>query len=232
MAKNLGQMMDDVRTWIGANQKRLPDAVLATIVNGIVRDVSSITDGFMFEKVYYFTTTASQFMYDFPEGFSRPFSVWYGEHDGTVSASTGTFTVPGALYGTMESPLTYVSQEEYENDYINADSGAPSVYSMWADKLYIGPPSDGQYNVMMKLYTLSTDLAARNESNVFIERYWDVVLFGSLADASKYLMEDQRIGVFQSEYELRKRRMQIELSHMKSSGSRPESRIPGVVRSS
>jgi hypothetical protein len=80
------------------------------------------------------------------------------------------------------------------------ESGRPVDYSVIGSEMNFAPIPDGNYVLEMLYYAKPTALSDTTTSNVFLANYPDLLLYGSLAQAEPYLMNDARLATWASLY--------------------------------
>ena len=216
MAKDFGTMQTEVRLWTDTlnDLERLPTSILKRIINGVLQDLSTRVDWPHLESEESYTLASGDFDYDLPDDFGRPMSFWL------YSSSQG--------WGRVE----FCSVEEFDIRYgltATSDSGTPGRYTVWAEELLFGPTPDSSYTGLFKYYSYPADLEDNSDTNPLMTHAWDVVLYGTLAEVAKFSFEDQRIAMYQAEYDQRFKRLAINAARRRSVGARPISNIPGYL---
>jgi hypothetical protein len=97
-------------------------------------------------------------------------------------------------------PVTYLSPSAFTRDARADESGKPFYYTVLASEFLFAPIPDGNKTLEMLYYYKPEILSDSNPSNVFLSNYPDLLLYGSLAQAEPYLMNDARLAVWASLY--------------------------------
>ena len=97
-------------------------------------------------------------------------------------------------------PVTYLSPSAFTRDARADESGKPFYYTVLASEFLFAPIPDGNKTLEMLYYYKPEILSDSNPSNVFLANYPDLLLYGSLAQAEPYLMNDARLAVWASLY--------------------------------
>ena len=97
--------------------------------------------------------------------------------------------------------LEYMSPSIFYRNARTAESGVPVNYTVLASEFIFAPQPDAAYTLKMLYYAKPTYLSDSNTSNVFLANCADALLYGSLAEAEPYLMNDARIPVWASLYD-------------------------------
>jgi len=116
----------------------------------------------------------------------------------TISISVGT----GANYNTF-SPL-YAREPEYIW-MVYPDStveGTPEYYADYNLNFWlVGPTPDATYPMRVIYYELPSGLDDANQTNYLTEYAPNLLLYAVLLEATPYLKNDERIGVWQQMYD-------------------------------
>jgi hypothetical protein len=206
MANDLGTMKTEVRLWFDVDDVRLADAPLERIINDVCRDLYRRGDFmFMQDTDTSLTTVSGTQAYTLPSTVGRVIGVYV--------------TNSGDNYW-----LTYLDPVEFDAMYSSSTTtGSESHYTLWAGTIKIGPTPAGAYQISILNFKYPTLLEDDTDTNTFLDRAWDVILYGTLAEVAKYLMEQDRIMEFSSEYEKRFRRFLIDQTRGYTGSSRPVS---------
>ena len=97
--------------------------------------------------------------------------------------------------------LEYMSPSVFYRNARTAESGVPVNYTVLASEFIFAPQPDAAYTLKMLYYAKPTYLSDANTSNVFLANCADALLYGALAEAEPYLMNDARIPVWASLYD-------------------------------
>lgn len=106
-------------------------------------------------------------------------------HANTTPVSTLRYKAPNSFYETART----------------TESGRPVDYTVLGSEMQLAPIPDTTYTLQMLYYGKPTVLSDTNASNVFLANYPDALLYGSLAEAEPYLMNDARIQTWAALYE-------------------------------
>lgn len=101
---------------------------------------------------------------------------------------------------TPRIKLQYVSPSVFSFDVKSSVSGVPVIYTMRGDEFEFAPVPDAAYTIQMLYYANPPALSDSNLSNVFFVAAPDALLYGALAEAEPYLMNDTRIQTWASLY--------------------------------
>jgi len=122
--------------------------------------------------------------------------------DSTVGLPTD-FLEMRDLYvvGNPRVPLNYLSPSAFSRDARADESGKPFYYTIIGSEMQFAPVPDSGYTLDMLYYYKPTVLSDSNSSNVFLANYPDALLYGTLAQAEPYLMNDPRIATWAGLYD-------------------------------
>jgi hypothetical protein len=104
------------------------------------------------------------------------------------------------IQGNPRMPVTYLSPSAFTRDARADESGLPVYYTVLASEFLFAPKPDGNKTLEMLYYYKPEALSDSNPSNVFLANYPDLLLYGSLAQAEPYLMNDARLATWASLY--------------------------------
>ena len=104
------------------------------------------------------------------------------------------------IQGNPRMPVTYLSPSAFTRDARADESGRPFYYTVLASEFLFAPVPDGNKTLEMLYYYKPEALSDSNPSNVFLANYPDLLLYGSLAQAEPYLMNDARLATWASLY--------------------------------
>jgi hypothetical protein len=105
------------------------------------------------------------------------------------------------VQGNPRISVTYLSPSAFTRDARTEDSGRPVYYTIIGSELEFAPIPDGNYTLEMLYFYKPTVLSSTNSSNVFLANYPDALLYGTLAQAEPYLMNDPRIATWAGLYD-------------------------------
>lgn len=126
----------------------------------------------------------------------------------TMAANDATVGLPADflemrdlyIQGNPRMPVTYLTPSAFTRDARADESGLPHYYTVIGSELLFAPIPDGQYVLEMLYYYKPVVLSDSNVSNAFLANYPDLLLYGSLAQAEPYLMNDARLATWASLY--------------------------------
>jgi hypothetical protein len=103
--------------------------------------------------------------------------------------------------GNPRMPVSYMSPSAFTRNARATESGRPVDYSVIGSEMNFAPIPDGNYVLEMLYYYKPEVLSSTNASNVFLSNYPDALLYGTLAQAEPYLMNDARIATWAGLYD-------------------------------
>jgi hypothetical protein len=105
------------------------------------------------------------------------------------------------ILGNPRMPVTYLSPSAFTRDARADESGKPFYYTVLASEFLFAPVPDTSYTLQILYYAKPVVLSDNNASNVFLANYYDALLYGSLAEAEPYLVNDARLQTWISLYD-------------------------------
>jgi hypothetical protein len=127
----------------------------------------------------------------------------------TTTAGDSTVALPSDflqlreihLDGNPVYPVEYLAPSAFYRNSRSAEAGVPRQYTILASEFQFAPIPDAVYTIQMLYYASPTFLSDSNTSNVFLANCPDAMLYGSLAEAEPYLMNDARVQVWAGLYD-------------------------------
>ncbi len=105
------------------------------------------------------------------------------------------------IQGNPRMPVTYLAPSAFTRDARADESGLPVYYTVLASEFLFAPIPDGSRTLEILYYAKPTALSDSNASNVFLANYPDALLYGALAEAEPYLINDARVQLWISLYD-------------------------------
>lgn len=126
----------------------------------------------------------------------------------TATAGSPTLALPNDLLdikrlqvlGGFNRVLIYRSADEIAQDNPLGRSGMPEVFTVQGANLELAPIPDSDYSLELVYYQRIPALSDSNTSNWLLTICPNAYLYGALLAAQPYLINDERIAVFQSLY--------------------------------
>ena len=104
------------------------------------------------------------------------------------------------LNTTPNRPLTYITPEQMDKEFpVGSGTGRPQAYTIIGQLLYFGPVPDQAYGIGAQYYQRFSPLAT-TPTNWLLVNYPAVYLYGALCEAAPWLIEDDRIAVWEGKY--------------------------------
>lgn len=114
--------------------------------------------------------------------------------------------------------LEYVTPEELRGMFGSTYNGLPSVYTIEGESLILGPVPAQVYSLQSIYYQRFTPLSGTG-TNALLDASPSLYLFAALAEASPFLMDDQRAGLWESKYAAVVRQVNATESSANSAGT-------------
>ena len=89
-------------------------------------------------------------------------------------------------------------------------TGLPIYFALVDNTIELAPTPDSSYTLQLTYYGTIDALSDSNTSNFISNSYPDAYLYGALKHASIYLMEDDRVALFTSQFEKALEEMRME----------------------
>ena len=93
--------------------------------------------------------------------------------------------------------LAYITPEIMYRIRSGSISGKPTNYTILGDNLLFGPTPDGAYDYSITYYKAFTELSDVAPTNWLILNAPDLYLYGTLLQAEPFLMNDERVGLWE-----------------------------------
>lgn len=125
--------------------------------------------------------------------------------DSRYSILPNDFLGERGVYITASSrrPLQYVSPVEMDRESVTT-TGRPDLYTINGEEFEFEKAPDETYDGVMRYFAAVEPLSAGNTTNKILELHPDLYLYGALLASAPYMMHDERIGVWNSLYEVAK----------------------------
>lgn len=105
------------------------------------------------------------------------------------------------LQGNPRQPVSYMSPSAFTRNARAEESGKCIDYTILGSEMAFAPIPDTAYVLEMLYYYKPDALSDTNASNVFLANYPDALLYGALAQAEPFLMNDARIATWAGLYD-------------------------------
>lgn len=123
-------------------------------------------------------------------------------NDSTVELPSDFLEMRDLHFNT--DPITVLKYESPNVFYRNSSStitGRPKTYTVLAQEFQLAPIPDTNYTLQMLYYATPLYLSESNASNTFLANCPDLLLYGALAEAAPYLMDDVRLQTWANLYD-------------------------------
>jgi len=105
------------------------------------------------------------------------------------------------IQGNPRQPVSFMSPSAFTRNARAEESGKCIDYTILGAEMAFAPIPDTAYVLEMLYYYKPTVLSDANSSNVFLANYPDALLYGALAQAEPFLMNDARIATWAGLYD-------------------------------
>ena len=123
-------------------------------------------------------------------------------NDSTVALPTDFLAMKELhLVTTPVSTLQFQTTSNFFQNARTTDIGKPTIYTLLGSEFQFAPVPDSNYTLKIVYYYKPDFLSDTNSSNLFLANAPDLLLYGSLAEAEPYLMNDERTQTWASLYE-------------------------------
>ena len=122
--------------------------------------------------------------------------------DSTVSLPSDFLAMKDLHLDT--NPVRVLQFQNTSNFFRNArttDKGVPTMYTLLGSEFQFAPYPDAVYTLRMVYYHKPDFLSDSNTSNLFLANCPDLLLYGALAEAEPYLMNDERVATWAGLYD-------------------------------
>ncbi len=127
----------------------------------------------------------------------------------TTTSDDSTVSLPADFLAMKDlhldtNPVRVLQFQNTSNFFRNArtkDKGVPTMYTLLGSEFQFAPYPDAEYTLRMVYYYKPEILSDSNASNLFLANCPDLLLYGALAEAEPYLMNDERLATWASLYD-------------------------------
>ena len=106
------------------------------------------------------------------------------------------------LNTTPITVLTYYSPVALDQKFSSGGTGKPKGFSIVGDEMKLRPVPDSSYTAEIIYIGSITALSDSNATNNILSRSPDAYLYGSLAEAYAYLLDEQRAAQYMQRFNL------------------------------
>lgn len=126
-----------------------------------------------------------------------------------TTADDSTVSLPSDFLAMKDihidsTPVRCLQFQNTSNFFRNArttDKGVPTMYTLLGSEFQFAPLPDSAYTLKMVYYYKPDLLSDSNTSNIFLTTAPDLLLYGALAEAEPYLMNDERLATWSALYD-------------------------------
>ena len=126
-----------------------------------------------------------------------------------TTADDSTISLPSDFLAMKDlhldtNPVRVLQFQNTSNFFRNSrttDKGVTTMYTLLGSEFQFAPYPDATYTLRMVYYYKPDFLSDSNPSNLFLANCPDLLLYGALAEAEPYLMNDERIATWASLYD-------------------------------
>ena len=127
----------------------------------------------------------------------------------TTTVDDSTVSLPSDFLAMKDlhidgNPVRVLQFQNTSNFFRNSrssDKGVPTMYTLLGSEFQFAPYPDAEYTLRMVYYYKPDFLSDSNSSNLFLANCPDLLLYGALAEAEPYLMNDERTQTWASLYD-------------------------------
>lgn len=197
-----GAAKTNLGDWMGVNLTRFPLTVRAEIINAVRVELVRELDLRFGEKTDTLSALAAVPTIALPSRFSNPFSLFY--LDATGARKT----------------IGFMRKDEFDESFPDPSKTAePSNYTIWGSSIYLGKTPIQNRSLTFNYYGLPADLADDEDEDGLMLNCWDAIRWGALAWTARYLIEDDRLPVWDTNYLQAKNDLAIEHARARSAGA-------------
>ena len=190
--------------WLAVDIGRLSDSVRGDCINLAVRDLARLHDLWLNEKTGNVALVEGVPDALVPADFSRPLLFSY------TKPSSGK--------------RVYLKQKTIEQltilfpELAATTHGDPEFYAQFGSFFQVMPPPAYDVTTILNYYAIPADLTDAVNTNLFTQYAWEAVFFRALVYASKYLIEDPRLPVWEQGARDAELKLVIEHARVRHSG--------------
>ena len=127
----------------------------------------------------------------------------------STTAGTREYSLPTGFVQMREfhlttdplTPLSYITPEMMSRIWAGSSRGKPEVFTVIADNVRLGPNPDATYTTSMLYYKKITALSASATTNDMLTNNPDIYLYGTLLEATPFIMQDERVNLWLAAFE-------------------------------
>ena len=226
-------LITTIQQWLGIDQEddaeRLPNAVVGSIINMVKRDYLRRRESRFSQKTATTSTVVNQRDYDQPSDFSKPRQLWY-IHPTTGEKVTLQYydkdefdkLYPGSVVYSTGGPYTIAGVDT------STVVGDPEAWTIWAGRFLLAPVPDSVITLFNDYFCILADyVASSNETDRFMTEAWEYLLWGSLVMSEQFGVEDDRIPMWQGNFQKAEMALDIEEARQTTTARVSQSTEPG-----
>ena len=123
-------------------------------------------------------------------------------NDSTVSLPSDFLAMKDLhIDGNPVRVLQFQNTSNFFRNSRSSDKGVPTMYTLLGSEFQFAPYPDAAYTLRMVYYYKPEILSDSNASNLFLANCPDLLLYGALAEAEPYLMNDERLATWSALYD-------------------------------
>lgn len=168
---------------LGLPAGKIANASLNLLINFAQRSLVRHYDIRYAEATSTFTMVQGTQSYALPALFSRAYQFWY------INPDTNG----------LAQPELCTRQFFIENFAVVATQGDPSNVAIYGVNALFGPTPKRALSIFMDHYVLPTDLVADADHNGITDNLYELLTFQACVNATEYLIDDDRAGLWASE---------------------------------
>lgn len=96
--------------------------------------------------------------------------------------------------------LKYATPDQIASDYPLSLSSRPSVFAVIGGQLQLAPTPDSNYSIELTYLQRIPALSVSNTTNWLLSNWPNAYLYATLCAAHPYIINDERLGLFQALY--------------------------------
>ncbi len=123
---------------------------------------------------------------------------------GVLALPTDFLEIQSHSIDTSVQPVVpeYRPPNEFHGLNAQLDSGVPKLFTIIGNSLHFGPPPDAATHLYTQWYFQEIPaLSSGNQTNWLLDFAPDIYLYGTLIEASPFLMDDEKLGTWTTMYD-------------------------------
>lgn len=127
----------------------------------------------------------------------------------TTTASVETIALPSdfvmakALVLQTNPNVTLISKDLVQliNDYPSTASGYPSAFATYGTNFHLRPIPASVQTLRLYYYAAPAPLSDSNTTNIILQKYPDLLLYGALIEVTAHVEDDERISLWKGAFD-------------------------------